>query len=66
MTGGLRYLVFGGEFGTEPRGGMRDLLRSYAIKGEAIAYAEGYVAGLGSGGWAHVYDQQDRKEVWVS
>jgi len=65
MTTTLRYLVFGGEFPTEPNGGMRDLLKRKAIRAEAIAWAEGYLA-RSSSGWAHVWDAQEGKEVWAS
>lgn len=62
----LRYWVFGGENAREPAGGMRDLLRRFAIKGEAIAFAQGYNAGQGCLGWSHVYDSHDAKEVWTA
>jgi hypothetical protein len=62
----LQFQVFGGEFEHEPAGGMRDFLRSYADRFQAIAYAEGYMTGRGgSGGWARIYDSKLGREVWT-
>lgn len=62
---GKRFEVYGGEFAAEPAGGMRDYLRSYDELAPAVAFAEGYMTGRGAGGWAHIYDAKESREVWT-
>ena len=59
----LRFYVFGGYLDREPEGGMKDLKKRFAIRGEAIAFAQGYVVGQGVSSWAHVYDMHEGKMV---
>lgn len=61
---GKRFEVYGGEFAHEPGGGMRDFMRSYDDLAQAIAYGEGYMGGK-SGGWVHIYDAAEGREVWT-
>ena len=53
-----RYLLFAG-YDYYPSGGMDDFKNDFDTIDEAIQYAK-----ANKDDWQHIYDQQERKEVW--
>ena len=60
-----RYLVFSEEE-YYPRGGMDDFVGDYNKKSDAILKAKECLKKDSRERWAHVYDQQKKKEIWTT
>ena len=59
------YMVFAG-VSYYPSGGMEDFITDSSNLDTAITIARANYEGKGSQTWSHVYDTEERKEVWCS